>query len=360
MVIKVTNFPKFLREIQLYGSSSITQMEERIIEKFPADLEEFFEKNPEICDNNLDFTNTPHTPLKRDGVLFITQRRQATSDLRENPKVQLLGSHAALTCQIVLMRHTESRVASIGHFDNFSCWQFGDEASAHKEGLKVMMEEIEFLSKEDLEEGHIQVSVFGGYTDERGDAAKNSMSLLSALHDSDRLVEIVHFCVGPFNTCKDKEGKNTAILIGIAMDLRSQIIFPASFPWNNFEDFSQQLQDRVMRRTGQGKLLDDDDKHKTKLSTFKPKALRNPKTYKNLENSAAGKDKLSKTKEEEDNKKEYTTDAFGNKKFGNLKSFAESKNFQQTMSKEYQKISVKDNSKTLPPVNLKPVKNRSP
>ena len=73
------------------------------MEKFPEDLEELFQNNPEvtgidiktdniysiqICDNNLDFTATPHTPLKRDGVLFITQRRQATSDLRENPKVR--------------------------------------------------------------------------------------------------------------------------------------------------------------------------------------------------------------------------------------------------------------------------------
>ena len=97
-----------------------------------------------------------------------------------------------MTCHIVVMRHTESNVASIGHFDNFSCWQFGDESSAHKEGLKVMMEEIEFLSKGDLEEGHIQVSVFGGYTDERGEAAKNSMALLSALHESDRLLEVCH------------------------------------------------------------------------------------------------------------------------------------------------------------------------
>merc|ERR1719348_2133766 len=183
-----------------------------------------------------------------------------------------------------MMRHTESNVASIGHFDNFSCWQFGAESDAHKEGLKTMIEEIEYLtSQEDKEEGHIQVSVFGGYTDERGDAAKNSMSLLSALQDSERTVELVHFCVGPYNTTKDKEGKNTAILIGIAIDLRSQIIFPASFPWNNFADFSTQLQDRFLRRTGQGALLNDDDKHKTKDSTFKPKALRNPKTYKNLQ-----------------------------------------------------------------------------
>ena len=168
-----------------------------------------------------------------------------------------------MTCHIVLMRHTETNVASIGHFDNFSCWQFGDESSAHKEGLKVMMEEIEFLSKDDLAEGHIQVSVFGGYTDERGEAAKNSLALLNALHESDRILEVcrrfipnfiiqttvqmVHFCVGPYNTCKDRQGKNTAILIGIAMDLRSQVIYPASFPWNNFEDFTTQLKDRVLR-----------------------------------------------------------------------------------------------------------------
>ena len=43
----------------------------------------------QIVETNLDFTNTPHTPLKRDGVLFLTQRRQATSDIRENPKVDI-------------------------------------------------------------------------------------------------------------------------------------------------------------------------------------------------------------------------------------------------------------------------------
>jgi len=358
MVIKVTNFPQFLRDIRLHGSSNITHMEERILERLPDNLTDFFDANPEICESNLDFTNTPHTPLKRDGVLFITQRRQATSDLRENPKVQILGSHAAMTCHIVVMRHTESNVASIGHFDNFSCWQFGAESNAHKEGLKVMMEEIEYLSKDDLSRGHIQVSVFGGYTDERGEAAKNSMALLEALQESERILEMVHFCVGPFNTCKDKQGKNTAILIGIAMDLRSQIIFPASFPWNNFEDFSTQLQDRVMRRSGQGKILDDDDKHKTKLSTFKPKALRNPKTYKNLENSGGEKPKVTKNIVEEEAKKEYTVDEFGNKKFGKLKSFTESKSFQQSMSKEFEAMAAKENAKRLPIVNLKSVKGR--
>ena len=45
---QVTNYPKFLREIELYGRSSITQMEERVID-FPENLEDFFDKNPEVC-----------------------------------------------------------------------------------------------------------------------------------------------------------------------------------------------------------------------------------------------------------------------------------------------------------------------
>ena len=47
----------------------------------------------------------------------------------------------------------------LGHFDNFSCWQFGDESSAHKEGIRTMIDEIEYLSKGDLDKGHIQVVV---------------------------------------------------------------------------------------------------------------------------------------------------------------------------------------------------------
>ena len=44
---QVTNFPKFLRDIQLKGRSDLTKMEERIIDTIPDTLEEFFDKNPE-------------------------------------------------------------------------------------------------------------------------------------------------------------------------------------------------------------------------------------------------------------------------------------------------------------------------
>ena len=47
-----------------------------------------------------------------------------------------------------------------------------------------------------------------------GHAIQNSRALLTALHDQERSLELVHLCVGPFNTTKDKEGNNCAILIG--------------------------------------------------------------------------------------------------------------------------------------------------
>ena len=65
----------------------------------------------------------------------------------------------------------------------------------------------------------------GGYEDDRGDAAKNSLSLLSALHEEARTVELRHFCVGQYNTKEVGEedlrpempaafGNKTAILKG--------------------------------------------------------------------------------------------------------------------------------------------------
>ena len=57
-------------------------------------------------------------------------------------KVRWLGSHAAMTCHIAVMRHVTTGVASIGHFDNFCCWQFGEESSAHRDGIAIMLDEI--------------------------------------------------------------------------------------------------------------------------------------------------------------------------------------------------------------------------
>ena len=45
---QVTNYPKYVRETKLYGSSDIICMEERMIETIPGNLQDFFEGNSEV------------------------------------------------------------------------------------------------------------------------------------------------------------------------------------------------------------------------------------------------------------------------------------------------------------------------
>nr|ACO10559.1 N-terminal asparagine amidohydrolase [Caligus rogercresseyi] len=246
----------------------------RILTSIPESMSDFFSENPEICDSNLALTGTEHVDMWRDRVLFIKQRQQATSDIRENDKVRWIGSHAAMTCHILVMRHQISGVVSMGHFDNFCCWQFGEESSAHREGLDIMLHEIGALSRGYVDEGRIEVTVVGGYTDSRGDAAKNSMSLLRAIHESSIVLNLIHFCVGPYNTTLEN-GTSTAILKGICVDLKTQTIFPAVFNWGQFSDFKTQIEDRFRTRHGVGEQMDSEDRFKTRESTFKSKSLRN-------------------------------------------------------------------------------------
>ena len=70
-----------------------------------------------------------------------------------------------------------------------------------------------------------KVSVIGGYVDERGDAAKNSLTLMRTLHEEECVMELRHFCVGAYNTVDAEQGykygtPTMAILKGIAVDLK--------------------------------------------------------------------------------------------------------------------------------------------
>ena len=173
-----------------------------------------------------------------------------------------------MTCHIVIMRHRITGVVSLGHFDNFCCWQLGEESSAHREGLDIMVEEIATLSYGNYD--NIEVTVVGGYTDIRGDAARNSISLLKSLHEHWCGLDLNHFCVGKYNTEQGEDGGNVAILKGIAFDLKQQEMFPAIFAWGQFEDFKNQLKEKILE-----KIKDDDTNRLTDHSTFKPKSLKN-------------------------------------------------------------------------------------
>ena len=107
--------------------------------------------------------------------------------------------------------------------------------------------------------------------------------------------------------------------------------------------------------------MPDEDKHKTKLSTFKPKALRNPKTFKNLQNAVGAGKENSEIKSEREVKK----DGFGNNIFGNLKPMIPMSKVSQTEFKiykhksiylqDYDQVVEEEEAKKVP-INLKPVR----
>lgn len=83
--------------------------------------------------------------------------------------------------------------------------------------------------------------------------------------------------MGSYNTQEAESylgGSRTAILKGIALDLQTQMLFPAIFDWANFSDFALQIRDKLRLRMGESP-LDTEERHKTADSTFKPKSLRN-------------------------------------------------------------------------------------
>ena len=160
------------------------------------------------------------------------------------------------------------------------------------------------MSRGFIDDGRVQVSVFGGYSDARGDAAKNSMSLLNAIQEVGVTLALVHFCVGRFNTTTTKDNKSTAILKGIAIDLKTSTMFPAAYNWGQFSDFKTQIEDSFRRKTGNQNIMDTEEAHKTADSTFKPKSLRNKANYKKLlDESTSGGTNLN---DESPDKKRHT------------------------------------------------------
>ena len=73
---------------------------------------------------------------------------------------------------------------------SFTLTTFGLKVKKFRSAWSLILLPIALATDVLIHSIFLQVSVFGGYTDERGDAARNSMSLLEALHDQERTLEV--------------------------------------------------------------------------------------------------------------------------------------------------------------------------
>ena len=99
--------------------------------------------------------------------------------------------------------------------------------------------------------------------------------------------------------------KPLAIIKGIAIDLKTQQIFPAMFEWGNYDDFKLQIKDKFRLKSGQDP-MDSEEVNKTADSTFKPKSLRNKANHDYLVQSVNSKNLANENQEDEDEPKAKT------------------------------------------------------
>ena len=159
---------------------------------------------------------TKHMTAKSERVLYISQREYGTV-IKDDKVVGTIGSEDATTCHIVIL--ASKNAVSLGHFD-------GCDTKTGLSGMLAGLLQSQSDSKEDC--SIIEAHIFGGFMDERKMSSELLDEILLLLSQSSCKIDLKTACVFSINNNVRNE-KNEPILYGVAMDIQSREIFPASF-----------------------------------------------------------------------------------------------------------------------------------
>ena len=151
---------------------------------------------------------------KSDRVLYISQREYGTV-IKDDKAVGIIGSEDATTCHIVIL--VSNTAVSIGHFDGCDT----------KAGLCGMLAGV-LQNGSNEDSSTIEAHIFGGFMDERKISSALLEEILSHLSQSPWRIDLKTACVHSINN-NVRNQKNEPVLYGVAMDVLSREIFPASF-----------------------------------------------------------------------------------------------------------------------------------
>jgi len=194
-------------------------VENECLPKFPKTVSSFYEKYPSFKANSAKFILQPVQTITTENVLFVAQKEYAIVKT-DDSLFKVTGTDDATTCHIVVMKNEEESTICVAHIDSADCF----------ESLSQMV--LEVVGNCSLNtDFYIELSIFGGYCDERETSESLTLDLLQFYHSCRVKFKLHNMCVGSANTTR-KKGINYPIIYGIAVDLRSNLIFPASFPLN--------------------------------------------------------------------------------------------------------------------------------
>lgn len=136
----------------------------------------------------------------------------------------MAGSDDATTCLLLVLENPANCTFSIAHLDS---------TKMRDSLLKMVIDVLDVDASSDPPENIcsvcLELSVFGGYMDERMYSEKLTLNLLQFFHQLQVRIKLKMACVGLTNT-RFKDGINWPIVYGIVVNLRADCsISPAFF-----------------------------------------------------------------------------------------------------------------------------------
>ncbi|CAG0884174.1 unnamed protein product [Darwinula stevensoni] len=151
------------------------------------------------------------------GLLYVNQREMAAT-VPHDKNVSILGTEDATTCHMAVLRHSGSGAVGLTHFNG----------SWLDEGAAALVQRVQELSL-GYPEGRLELHLVGGFHDSRGISEDIATQLLYAFHKLPMEIDLVLLCVGELNSTI-RGGIHWPIIYGIAVNVKTGEIFPATFP----------------------------------------------------------------------------------------------------------------------------------
>lgn len=194
-------------------------VENDCLPKFPKTVSSFYDSYPSFKSDSAKFISEPVQTIETENVLFVAQKEYAIVK-SDDTLFKLIGTDDATTCHIIVMKNKEESTTLVAHIDSADCFESLSQMVLEVVGNCLLNTEF-----------YIELSIFGGYSDERQTSEPLTLDLLQFYHQCRVKFKLNNMCVGLANTTR-KKGINYPVIYGIAVDLHSNSIFPASFPLN--------------------------------------------------------------------------------------------------------------------------------
>lgn len=183
----------------------------------PLNVEEILTKFASLREKTESLRNKVLTTQGPEKMLYVLQRECAVAS-PDDKCIDILGSEDATTCHILVLRHSASGVTCLSHLDGAGMLR----------GIQTMVQTV-LLHSRGGPEGRLELHLVGGFIDDRNESYGISKKIFEIFHRMTEEVHLLTACVCEFNDHM-KNGIHMPIIFGIAVNLKTGELYPATFP----------------------------------------------------------------------------------------------------------------------------------